>query len=311
MGFETSDDAAVWKLRDDLAAVLTVDFFTPPVDDPYQFGRIAASNALSDVFAMGAQPHMALNMLALDSALGADLAADILRGGADAVRAAGCVVAGGHTIDDQEPKYGLCVFGTVHPDRMVRNTGAVPGDVLYLTKPLGSGIVMAAHRIDMATEEEWDEVIESMMELNMGAAQAMQECGVHAATDITGFGLAGHLHEMLESSGCAAEINWANVPLHPRVLEHALDYCLPSRCFETGDFASDFVVNGDVEADEEVFDARMGIICDAQTAGGMLASIPADQGERFEAECAKRGVTTCQKIGRVVDGPAGQITVCA
>ena len=156
--------------------MLTVDFFTSPVDDPYQFGRIAASNALSDVFAMGAQPHMALNMLALDSTLGADLAADILRGGADAVRAAGCVVAGGHTIDDAEPKYGLCVFGTVHPDRMVRNTGAVPGDVLYLTKPLGSGIVMAAHRIDRATEDEWNEVVESMMELNMGAAQAMQEC---------------------------------------------------------------------------------------------------------------------------------------
>ena len=159
LGYETSDDCAVWQLNDNLAAVLTVDFFTPVVDDPYEFGRVAAANALSDVFAMGAQPHVALNLLALDCSLGTDVAAAILQGGADAVAEAGAFVSGGHTIDDTEPKYGLSVFGTVAPDAIVRNEGACPGDVLYLTKPLGTGIMSAAAKIDQITEAEMRPVI--------------------------------------------------------------------------------------------------------------------------------------------------------
>ena len=212
LGYETSDDCAVWQLNDNLAAVLTVDFFTPVVDDPYEFGRVAAANALSDVFAMGAQPHVALNLLALDCSLGTDVAAAILQGGADAVTEAGAFVSGGHTIDDTEPKYGLSVFGTVAPDSIVRNEGACPGDVLYLTKPLGTGIMSAAVKIDQITEAEMRPVIDSMMELNAAGGAAMRAAGVHAATDVTGFGLAGHLHEMLESSNCSAIIDFASPP---------------------------------------------------------------------------------------------------
>ena len=211
----------MWRLSDDSAAVLTVDFFTPIVDDPYEFGRIAAANALSDVFAMGATPHVALNLLALDCALGAGVAGDILRGGADAVCEAGAFVAGGHTIDDAEPKYGLTVFGTVHPDRIVRNAGALPGDALYLTKPLGTGIMVAARACDLVDDAGLRPAVESMMELNAAGAAALAESGVHAATDVTGFGLAGHLHELLEASGRAAALDFGALPLFEGVWDHA------------------------------------------------------------------------------------------
>ena len=202
LGYETSDDCALWQLSNDTVGVFTVDFFTPVVDDPYEFGRIAAANALSDVFAMGAQPHVALNLLALDSSLGTDVATAILQGGADAVSQAGAFVSGGHTIDDDEPKYGLSVFGTAAANAVVRNAGAQPGDKLYLTKPLGVGIMTAAARIDCIGQEDLRPVIDSMMELNSAGSKAMVAAGAHAATDVTGFGLAGHLHEMLEASNC-------------------------------------------------------------------------------------------------------------
>ncbi len=200
-------------IDDDLAAVLTVDFFTPIVDDPFDFGRIAAANALSDVFAMGAQPHIALNLLALDCSLGTAVASDILKGGAERVREAGGFVSGGHTIDDTEPKYGLCVFGTVKKEELVRNDGAQPGDILYLTKPVGTGIMSAALKIERIDEEAMAPVIESMAELNKNACLAMKEARVHAATDVTGFGFAGHLHEMLKASGHAACIDFDALPL--------------------------------------------------------------------------------------------------
>ena len=222
LGFETSDDAAVWEINKTTAAVLTVDFFTPVVDDPYEFGRVAAANALSDVFAMGARPHVALNLLALDSELGAEVAGEILRGGADAAHAAGAFVAGGHTIDDEEPKYGLCVFGTVDPSKIVRNGGAIAGDVLYLTKRIGTGIMSAAVKNELVTQQEFRPAVESMMELNIAGGEAMVAAGVHAATDVTGFGLAGHLHEMLAPRDFGGEMvgkvtqaltTWEELPL--------------------------------------------------------------------------------------------------
>ena len=191
----------MWEINKTTAAVLTVDFFTPVVDDPYEFGRVAAANALSDVFAMGARPHVALNLLALDSELGAEVAGEILRGGADTAHAAGAFVAGGHTIDDEEPKYGLCVFGTVDPGKIVRNGGAVAGDILYLTKRIGTGIMSAAVKNELVTQQEFRPAVESMMELNIAGGEAMVAAGVHAATDVTGFGLEGHLHEMLKRGG--------------------------------------------------------------------------------------------------------------
>ena len=208
LGFDTADDAAVWQVDKDNAAVLTLDFFTPVVDDPYEFGAVAAANALSDVFAMGGKPVTALNILAFPSCMGTEVVGDVLRGGADKVREAGAFVVGGHSIEDDEPKYGLSVFGLVHPERMVRNGGAQPGDALYYTKTLGTGIMNAALRAKLRTDEDLRPVIDGMMELNRAAAEAMLECDVHACTDVTGFGLAGHLHEMLEASGCAARLDW-------------------------------------------------------------------------------------------------------
>jgi selenide,water dikinase len=305
LGFETSDDAAVYRLRDDLAAVLTVDFFTPPVDDPYEFGRVAAANALSDVFAMGAVPHAALNLLALDNTLGVEVATEILRGGADTASEAGAFIVGGHTIDDAEPKYGLAVFGTVHPERVIRNQGALPGDALYLTKPLGIGIMNAAFRIGLETEAGIRPAIDSMMELNAAAAQAMIAAGAHAATDVTGFGLAGHLHEMLTASGCAALLNWDSIPLFDGVWEHALLYCRPARCFALMDLAQDYV---EQEApDGECADNRLAIICDPQTSGGLLIALSPENCDTFEHRYRELSGKPPARIGTIQEGPAGHI----
>ncbi len=305
LGFGTCDDAAVWKLSDDAAAVLTVDFFTPIVDDPYEFGRVAAANALSDVFAMGAVPHVALNLLALDCTLGPDVAGAILRGGADAVREAGAVVAGGHTIDDAEPKYGLAVFGTVHPDRIVRNAGALPGDALYLTKPLGTGIMVAARACDLVDDAGLRPAVESMMELNAAGAAALAESGVHAATDVTGFGLAGHLHELLEASGCAAALDFAALPLFDGVWEHASAYCRPNRLFTIMDQAEGYVAQGAL--DDEEYDNRLAVICDPQTSGGLLAAVPPEAMDAFERAFEARTGRPPALIGRVEAGEAGAI----
>lgn len=285
--------------------MLTVDFFTPVVDDPYEFGRVAAANALSDVFAMGAQPHVALNLLALSATLGTDVAAAILQGGADAVAEAGAFVSGGHTIDDDEPKYGLSVFGTVAPDAIVRNAGAVPGDVLYLTKPLGTGIMSAAVKIDQITEEDMRPVVESMMELNAAGGRAMVAAGVHAATDVTGFGLAGHLHEMLEASACSAVINFAALPLFKQVWQLSCDYCRPGRTFSIIDDLEEFICQGNLDEDE--FDNRLGVICDPQTSGGILAAIPESQAAVFEREFEQQAGRKPARIGTITDGNDGHI----
>ena len=286
--------------------MLTVDFFTPVVDDPYEFGRVAGANALSDVFAMGAKPHVALNLLALDSELGPQVAGEILRGGADAAHAAGAFVAGGHTIDDDEPKYGLCVFGTVDPNRIVRNGGAQVGDVLYLTKRLGTGIMSAAVKNELISQDEFRPAVESMMELNIAGGEAMVSAGVHAATDVTGFGLAGHLHEMLEASEASAVIDFSALPLFDRVWELSCAYCRPNRAFSIMDLAEAYVSQGSLDDDE--FDNRMGVICDPQTSGGILAAIPPDQASAFEAEFTRRAGRTPWKIGRIEGGKPGTIS---
>ncbi|MDR2492123.1 MAG: selenide, water dikinase SelD [Coriobacteriales bacterium] len=309
VGYETSDDAAVYRLRDDLAGVLTVDFFTPLVDDPYEFGRIAAANALSDVYAMGATPVLALNLLALSSELDRSIAARILKGGADAVSEAGAVVAGGHTIDDDEPKYGLAVFGTVHPERVVRNAGARPGDLIYLTKPLGTGILVAAHRIGLLDDAGIRPAVESMMELNTAASQAMLAAGVHAATDVTGFGLAGHLHELLSASSCAAELEWENVPVFEQAVSFARQYCRPARSFALQDLAERYVEQGALGDDE--YDLRMGVLCDPQTSGGLLVALPAEEAGCFEQLLADAGARPPACIGKVCDGEPGRIVLRA
>lgn len=305
LGFETSDDAAVYMLTPGLAAVLTVDFFTPMVDDPYEFGRIAGANALSDVFAMGAKPLIALNLLALDSGLGTKVAKAILQGGADAVAEAGGHIAGGHTIDDDEPKYGLSVFGTVDPNHIIRNQGAMPGDALYLTKPLGMGIMTSALKVGKENEKSIRPVIESMMELNMKGAQAMIEAQAHAATDVTGFGLAGHLNEMLEASDCSAILDWSKLPLFEGVWDYSEQYCRPNRTFSIMDYASGFVEQG--KLDDDTFDTRMGIICDPQTSGGLLIAISPDKQDVFESTFSQLCGKPAIKIGEIIQGKPGII----
>lgn len=285
--------------------MLTLDFLTPLVDDPYDFGRIAAANALSDVWAMGAKPICALNILALDSLLGTEVAGEIIRGGANACAEAGCLVVGGHSIDDDEPKYGLSVFGTVDPERIVRNQGATPGDVLFLTKRLGVGICSAAWKIKIIDDDAFAVAIDSMKQLNKAGGEAMLECHVHAATDVTGFGLAGHLHEMLESSGCAASIRFNSLPLFDRVMELSEAYCRPNRTFSIMDYAADFVVQG--TTDDDVFDNRMGVICDPQTSGGLLVAIPPEQADAFRASFKQKAGFEPWEIGEVVKGEAGTI----
>lgn len=307
LGFDTSDDAAVYRLDDRTAAVLTLDFFTPVVDDPYEFGAVAAANALSDVFAMGARPLVALNILAFPSSLGKDVAAEVLRGGADKVRETGAIVAGGHSIDDDEPKYGLAVFGTAHPDRIVRNAGAQPGDALFYTKRLGTGIMNAAFRAELVGDAAVRPAIESMMELNRAGAEAMLEADAHAATDVTGFGLVGHLHEMLEASGAAAVLNWEALPLFDGVLDFSRDFCRPGKTFDLIEWASTFVTLEGL--DDEEADARMGVLCDPQTSGGLLVAVPPKAEGAFAKAFQEQTGRTPAKIGRVVAGAPGTIEV--
>lgn len=296
------------RISDEVAAVLTVDFLTPLVDDPYDFGRIAAANALSDVFAMGAQPVCALNVLALDCALGNDVAREVLAGGADAVREAGAMVVGGHSVDDLEPKYGLCVFGTVHPDHIIRNEGARPGDVLFLTKPLGVGLLSAAYKIGEVDAEAFAPAIASMAELNAAGGKAMREAEAHAGTDVTGFGLAGHLHEMLAASKVGARISFKALPLFAGTWELSCAYCRPNRTFSIMDFAAPFVDQGNLDDDE--FDNRMAVICDPQTSGGILAAVAPERADAFEQAFQRETGRVPARIGHVVQDERCHIAFC-
>ena len=305
VGFETSDDAAVYRLSEDMAALLTVDFFTPIVDDPYDFGRITAANALSDIYAMGGRPLAAMNLLAFPCSMGPDVVGEVVRGGAEKVAEAGAVIVGGHTIDDKEPKYGLAVFGTVHPDAVVRNAGAQPCDVLFLTKPVGTGIFGTALKNGLETEETARIVIETMATLNRVAAEAMQEVGVRAATDLTGFGVLGHLHEMLVASGCAAELDLAAVPLFDRALEYAAQGVVPGRTADVIAFAEPFTRWESADFDAAVW---MQVLCDPQTSGGLLMSVPEESAEEMRVALAGRGANA-SVIGRIVEGEPGTISV--
>lgn len=305
LGFDTSDDAAVYRIDDNTAAVLTLDFFTPVVDDPYEFGCVAAANALSDVFAMGGKPLTALNILAFPVSLGTQVVAEVMRGGSDKVREAGAFVVGGHSIDDDEPKYGLSVFGTVHPDHIVRNQGAQAGDVLFYTKRIGTGILNSAFRAGLEDDASMRPAIESMMELNKLGAEAMLEAGVHAATDVTGFGLAGHLHEMLEASGVGARLDWKELPLFDGVWEYSCAYCRPGRSFQIIEWARAFVKQGTLNDAE--YDNRMGVLCDPQTSGGLLVAIPPENADVFAEAFERRAGRPPARIGEVVDAPAGLI----
>jgi selenide,water dikinase len=293
VGFGTADDAGVVRVREDLAIVQTADFFTPIVDDPYDFGRIAATNALSDVYAMGGEPLSALALVAWPlEALGVETLEAVLRGGHDAVEAAGAAIVGGHSIDDPEPKYGLAVTGTVHPDELLTNAGGRPGDRLWLTKPLGAGVASTAAKRALASDALIAAATAVMCELNRDAAAAAREAGAHALTDVTGFGLLGHLHELALASGCAAEVEAAALPAIEGVFE-LLDgeQAVAGGTRRNRAYAERFSTFA-----EAVPERRRWLACDAMTSGGLLAATPAAMGLGTE-------------IGRLVDGPAGTISV--
>jgi selenide,water dikinase len=296
VGFGTSDDAGVYRLRDDLALVQTVDFFTPIVDDPFDFGRIAAANALSDIYAMGATPVSALNLVAFSiDALGEDVLVEILAGGAEIAAEAGVAIVGGHSIDDPEPKFGMAVTGTVHPDEVITNAGGHAGDELVLTKPLGAGAVSTAVKRGIAAPLE--EAVAVMTTLNRDAAAAARAAGVHAMTDVTGFGLLGHLRELAAASELAAELDADAVPAIDGVLELLSD---PDESAIAGGtrrnraYAESFSTFA-----TSVPEARRWLLCDAMTSGGLLAAIPAQRGDGLPGSV----------IGRLTDGPAGTIAV--
>jgi selenide,water dikinase len=298
VGLDEADDAAVVRMSDDEALVLTLDFFTPLVDDAFAWGQIAATNAASDVYAMGGRPFAALNIAAWPrEALPLELLADVMRGGRDIADRGGFLIVGGHTVDDPEPKYGLVVIGRVDPRRIMTIDAARPGDVLILTKPIGTGIITTAIKRDVAAGDAVAAAIASMTTLNDAAAAVLVSNDVRACTDVTGFGLLGHLHRMLKASGAAAKLDSGAVPLLPRVRELAAAGHVPG-----GSQRNLTAVEGSIEwrTDDELTRA---LLTDAQTSGGLLAACPPDRANEIAAR------SNAAVVGEVVAGPAGTITV--
>ena len=297
VGIATSDDAGVYRLSDDLALVQTVDFFTPIVDDPYDFGRIAAANSLSDIYAMGGKPLTALNIATFPVGdLDLEILARILEGGAAVAKEAGIVILGGHTVKDPEPKYGMAVTGTIRPDAIVTNAGARPGDSLILTKPLGTGILSTALKRGLIDDAGIAAAVGWMARLNAKASAAMLACGAHAATDVTGFGLLGHAGEMARGSGVRLVLHASQVPLHDRVVELIEQGCIPggtrNNAAEHGTFT---------RFDATVSETLRIVLSDATTSGGLLIAVEPERAEELVALLIAGGDLGAV-IGRVETG---------
>ena len=294
VGTDFFDDAGVYKLDDSTALVMTLDFFPPLVDDPYQFGRIAATNSLSDIYAMGGRPLSALNIVGFpDDKLPMEILGEILRGGAERVTAAGAVVAGGHSVRDAEIKYGLSVTGVIHPDRILTNGGAKVSDSLVLTKPIGTGVLTSAAKAGKITQAELAEAIDVMTDLNAGACQAVIDVGVNAVTDITGFGLLGHAHEIADASRVTLEIQADRVPLLDQTLY------LAGKKMLTRAHASNLEHVGAGFRADGVDDTLVKVLADAQTSGGLLISVPPDRTDALVEALTKRETRAATVIGTV------------
>lgn len=294
VGIETSDDAAIYKVNDTLALVQTLDFFTPVVDDPYHFGQIAAANSLSDVYAMGADPVICMNIACFPKTLDPHIIGEILRGGYDKVIEAGAVLAGGHTVDDKEPKYGLSVTGFVHPQKFIANKGAKEGDVLILTKPLGTGIINTAIKGGLASPSETEEAIRIMSELNRGAKEAMVTVGANACTDITGFGLLGHVMEMAGGAQVTMRIFSKRLPMIAAALNYAAMGIIPE-----GAYANLAHVQCGTFFEEGLAQEMIDLACDPQTSGGLLIATPKENAEALLALMEQKHVSAAC-IGEVV-----------
>lgn len=296
VGLDTSDDAAVYKLNEDIALIQTLDFFTPIVDDPYYFGQIAAANALSDVYAMGGVPLIALNIVAFPNCLPVEVLGEILRGGADKVKEAGALLVGGHSIEDNEPKYGLSVTGTVHPDKVLANATAKPGDVLILTKPVGLGILNTCIKEELLDQSLVDEAIRVMATLNKVAGELMIEVGANACTDITGFGLIGHALEMAEGSKVSIEIDSHKVPVMAGAIENAKMGLVPAGTYKNREYAGKRVW-----MDPSLSEVMSDVLYDPQTSGGLLISLEPERAEILEKMYAEKLQTAFARVGRVTE----------
>ena len=305
MGMERSEDAGVYKLRDDLAIIQTVDFFTPIVDDPYTFGQIAVVNALSDVYAKGGRPLTALNIVCFPiKAMDISILRETLKGGLNKMREAGVVLVGGHSVEDPELKYGLSVTGVIHPDRVIMNNGAQVGDKLILTKPLGTGIISTALKGGEASEQAVAKSVNSMTTLNRKASELMLTVDVHACTDITGFGLLGHACEMIEGTDVSMIIHPDAVPYFPEAKEYAKMGMVPGGTTRNRDFRIKMV-----EIDKNVSKVMLDILFDPQTSGGLLMAVPAPEAEPLLKKMHRAGIVAAALIGEVVAKPKGRIAV--
>lgn len=281
VGTETADDAAVYRISEELAMIQTVDFFTPVVDDPYLFGQIAAANALSDVYAMGGEPKVALNLAAFPDCLDIEILGEILQGGADKVMEAGAVLAGGHTISDNEPKYGLCVSGFVNPKSMWKNYGAQPGDILVLTKPLGTGIISTAIKGELASEQEIDTAVKTMAALNKYARDIAAGFEIHSCTDITGFGLAGHAMEMAKGSEMTLILHTGKLPVLPGVQEYAQMGLIPAGAYRNREYLEADVLSEIAGTWQE------DLVYDPQTSGGLLLAVKKEEAVQLMGRLAE------------------------
>jgi selenide,water dikinase len=304
VGTETADDAGVYQITDDLALVQTADLFPPVVDDAYAFGAIAAANALSDVYAMGGRPLTAMNLIGWpNGVIDFEVMGQVMKGGADKLAEAGTTLVGGHSWDDAEPKFGMSITGLVHPRQVLTNAAAQPGDELVLTKPLGMGIITTAIRAGLVSQETIDRAIVIMATLNRSAAEAMIEVGVHAATDVTGFGLLGHLREMVSGSGVCAEISASAVPILEEARQLIAQDVAPGGSRRNLDSVRDHVSFGDLPETEQM------LLADAQTSGGLLIAVEPGKLDQLLTALRARNTPVAVRIGRILAEPAGHIRV--
>ena len=306
VGNDTGDDAAVYRLDNNTAIVVTVDFFTPITDAPYEFGSVAAANSLSDVYAMGGKPLVALNVVGFPAELAVEMLGDVLRGGYDKATEAGCLIVGGHTVDDAEPKYGLSVVGLVEPGKEVSNANAQPGDVLVLTKPIGTGIITTGCKQGITPDAILKNAVDVMATLNKGAAEAMMLTGINSCTDITGFGLMGHLRGMARGSNVGSIINASTVPVLPGVWDLLEKNVVPG-----GTFRNMNGVDDSVDWEEGISDQQRLLLCDAQTSGGLLISVTRGKVDQLISELETSGVETRALVGEITSENAGRIRVTA
>lgn len=305
VGRETSDDAGVYRLSDDVALVQTLDFITPVVNDPYQFGRIAAANSLSDVYAMGGRPLTAMNIVCFPvRTMDKALLREILRGGFDAIHEAGAALVGGHSVEDPEIKYGLSVTGLVHPGKVLTNAGVEDGDAIVLTKPLGTGILVTAMKAGLASDSAQKQAIETMATLNRGAAEIMAAYSVHACTDVTGFGLLGHLQEMAVASKVAITVAAESVPLLPDVMESVQMGLVPAGSFSNRNFCAHRI-----RRSETVDPLLLDILADAQTSGGLLIALPEKSASSLVRDLTAGGVPSAAVIARATADAKGVIEI--